>query len=374
MKNMSIKIIRFVAGIILICGLFFLGYKLSDLLIYVLISLVLTLILKPLTEKIADFRIKNFLLPRSVAALISLLLFFALVSAAFSIFIPSIAKEIEGLSNIKQEQVYENLGGLLEKGDYLLSNYEKIAGLKKGDGIEQIKKYFSEKALEITSFKEIGFFINSIFSALGSFLIGLFSVLFITFYFLKESNLTWTIISTITPDRILPQIKHILQKTRDILSRYFIGLLVEMLFMSTIVTLGLFFLGVKNAELIGLFVGIINIIPYIGPTIGAVFGVTLTVISGISDYEVNSFIPLILKVVGTIAFAQIVDNTILQPQIFSKSVFAHPLEVFIIIIAAGTLYGIVGMVLAVPAYTVLRIILKEFLSNYKVISALTKGI
>jgi len=72
--------------------------------------------------------------------------------------------------------------------------------------------------------------------------------------------------------------------------------------------------------------------------------------------------------------AQLVDNFVSQPIIFSKSVKSHPLEIFLIIIIAGILFGIAGMIVAVPAYTAIKVILKEFLSEYKIVNKLTKGL
>ncbi len=73
------------------------------------------------------------------------------------------------------------------------------------------------------------------------------------------------------------------------------------------------------------------------------------------------------------AIIQLIDNIILQPNIFSKSVKAHPLEIFIVVLIAGKLGGILGMVLAIPVYTVLRVVGKVFLKEFKVIQNLTKN-
>ena len=72
--------------------------------------------------------------------------------------------------------------------------------------------------------------------------------------------------------------------------------------------------------------------------------------------------------------AQLIDNFIYQPLIFSKSVRSHPLEIFLVIIIGGILFGVLGMIIAVPAYTTLRVILKEFFGDVKWVKALTKGI
>ena len=81
-----------------------------------------------------------------------------------------------------------------------------------------------------------------------------------------------------------------------------------------------------------------------------------------------------LQALSVFVVAQMIDNFVLQPTIFSKSVKAHPLEIFLVILSAGSLGGIVGMILAIPLYSFLRIVAKEFFNGYKVVQGLTKNI
>ncbi len=71
---------------------------------------------------------------------------------------------------------------------------------------------------------------------------------------------------------------------------------------------------------------------------------------------------------------QLIDNLVFQPFIFGKSVYAHPIEILIVIMMAGSLAGITGMILAIPAYTVLRVFAKEFFNNFRVVQKLTEKI
>jgi len=79
-----------------------------------------------------------------------------------------------------------------------------------------------------------------------------------------------------------------------------------------------------------------------------------------------------LKVASVFLIIQLLDNILFQPIIFSNSVNAHPLEIFLVISIGGTLGGIPFMILAIPGYTVLRIVAKEFLSEFKIVQDLTK--
>jgi predicted PurR-regulated permease PerM len=134
------------------------------------------------------------------------------------------------------------------------------------------------------------------------------------------------------------------------------------------------FLNIENAFLIGFLAGIINVIPYIGPIIGATFGVIIGITTNLDLDFYSQIIPLSFKIISVFAIMQIIDNFIFQPLIFSNSVKAHPLEIFIVVLSAGTLWGITAMLVAIPFYTILRVMAKEFLSDFKFVQKLTKNI
>jgi predicted PurR-regulated permease PerM len=140
---------------------------------------------------------------------------------------------------------------------------------------------------------------------------------------------------------------------------------------SIFVSIALSVLGVKNALLIGFFAALINVIPYLGPIIGAAFAVIITISSNLDLDFYTQMLPLLSKVVIVFAAMQMLDNFLLQPWIFSNSVLAHPLEIFIVILMGAQINGIVGMVLAIPVYTVLRVIARSFLSEFKIVQKIT---
>jgi predicted PurR-regulated permease PerM len=162
----------------------------------------------------------------------------------------------------------------------------------------------------------------------------------------------------------------ILHEVKRLLTRYFLGLCMEVASMVTLISLGLTVFGVENALLIGFIGGLMNIIPYLGPLIGATIGIVIGIIGSLSMGAYTAILPLSLTIAGVFAGANVVDNMLLQPVIYSTSVKAHPIEIFLVIIIAGSLFGITGMILAVPAYTVIRVILREFFSEMRLIKKL----
>jgi predicted PurR-regulated permease PerM len=211
-------------------------------------------------------------------------------------------------------------------------------------------------------------------STTGSLFIGVFSVMFLSFFFLRDPHLLRNGILVFTPAKWEDHVRTILHKTKVMLSRYFLGLMTEVISMITLISLGLTIFGVKNALLIGFLGGLMNIIPYLGPIIGASIGVILGVTSTLSLGMYDTVLITTLIIIMTFVIANLIDNLVLQPLIYSKSVYAHPIEIFLVIIMAGSLAGIPGMILAIPTYTVIRIVAKEFLSGFKVVDELTKNI
>jgi len=215
---------------------------------------------------------------------------------------------------------------------------------------------------------------SSVVGTLGNFIIGLFSVAFIAFFFLKEQGLFNSMLASIIPDKYESQTVQAINDTSQLLIRYFTGVLGQMTLITIFVSVVLSILGVKNALLIGFFAALMNVIPYIGPIIGAGFALIITISSNLDVSFYDEMVPLLSKVVLTFVIMQMLDNFILQPNIFSKSVKAHPLEIFIVVLIGAQVGGVGGMVLAIPAYTVLRVIAKVFLSEFKVVQSITKGL
>jgi predicted PurR-regulated permease PerM len=140
-------------------------------------------------------------------------------------------------------------------------------------------------------------------------------------------------------------------------------------------TIGLLIVGIRFdlAITIGFFCGLFNIVPYVGPLLGGAFGLLL----GVSNYIELDFyatvLPILIKMAIVFSIVQILDNNVLQPLIFSNSVNAHPIEIFLVIVIAGNFAGVIGMIFAVPGYTLLRILARQFFSNFRVVRSLTQN-
>src|SRR5690606_38752256 len=208
----------------------------------------------------------------------------------------------------------------------------------------------------------------------SNFSVGFFSVLFISFFFLKDSKLLQRGLMTFVPQTKEGKLAKTIDKINDMLSRYFSGLLLQLFILFVIYTIVLLIFGVQNAIVIAFLCALFNIIPYVGPLIGGVIMIILTMTSYLGADFSSVILPKALYVLIGIMIGQMIDNYISQPMIFSKSVKSHPLEIFLVIIIGGLLFGVVGMVVGVPGYTALKVILKEFLSDSPIVKKLTKDL
>ena len=200
------------------------------------------------------------------------------------------------------------------------------------------------------------------------------SVTFIAFFFLKDEKLFGRALKAAIPNKQTGKTDTALVKIKQLLTRYFSGILLQITLITLYVSLALSFFGVPNSFLIAFFAAIINVIPYLGPLIGALFALLVTISSNLDvDFYIVTM-PMLFKVVGVFASMQLLDGFILQPYIFSNSVKAHPLEIFLVVVVGAKLGGITGMVVAIPIYTIIRVIAAVFLQEFKLVQKLTQSI
>jgi len=340
----------------------------SSLLTSLIISLVLSLTGRPLVKYLSTKKIRHFKIPNALAAGITLMIQVIFMISIILIFIPIVSHQATVISNIDNQRVLDNLNKTIQNTDKKLVEY----GLVQAD--EQLEVLLEEKIIQIVNVATFSNLIKTLLSFTGNFFVGAFSVLFMTFFFLKDEQLFASVILLMTPAQHTRKIKNIMRKTKELLARYFIGLMIEIASMITLLILGLSLLNVPSAALIGFFGGTMNVIPYLGPIIGASLG---TVVGILGELGAGNYMDLYLvsgKVALVFLAANLVDNIILQPLIYSNSVKAHPLEIFIVIMMAGTLGGAMYMILAIPTYTMFRIIAGEFLGEFRLVQKLTSKI
>jgi len=349
-------------NILLIIGLITLAaviYYFADIVTYILIALVLYMLGRPLVVFYQKhLAIGRFRMGHSGAAILTILTFYLMLAGVLLLFIPTIVSQARHLATVDYQVLGEKIRPFFFNVDLQL---HQIGLLDPGESLA----LETQKAL--TNWFQpalVGNFIGKFLGVAGNIAVTFASVTFILFFFLQDNQLLPRVLHAIVPDNLEKKVHSALHDSSELLTRYFRGLLIQLLVFSALSTLILWILGVPNAVLIGSFGGLFNIIPYIGPVLGMVFGAFITVSSGL-DADLALILPQILKVAATFAVVQVIDNNIVGPIIMSKSVQAHPLEIFLVILAAAQIGGVVGMIIGVPVFTVLRVIARTFFSEFK---------
>tara|TARA_Y100000385_G_scaffold165691_1_gene171708 strand:+ start:20924 stop:21961 length:1038 start_codon:yes stop_codon:yes gene_type:complete len=341
------------------------GWYFLDVVGYILIALFLSMIGTPMVKKLDSVKIWNRNMPRTLSAIISLIVIMLVFSAFMVLIVPLIIRQANIISSINVNDIIANYKEPMDQLDAFLVQYNVI------NADETLAIYLKAQILELVSIAKFTNFFTNLVSTTGSVFVGTFIVIFLTYYFLFEDKLLKNFILMLSPEKYMEDLDKALHDSKYLLVRYFHGILVEVIIMMTLETIGLVILGVPNALLIGFMGGLMNVIPYLGPLIGMTIGAVLAILSVLSNGEYDLITFTFLSVVGVFLIANIIDNLILQPQIYSKSVKAHPVEVFLAIIIGGKIAGIIGMILAIPTYTILKVILRQFMQQMKLVKYLT---
>lgn len=351
----------------------FLGWYFSDIVFYFFMALVLSSILRTPTNYISQTQILQFKTPRVIAILISFGFLLGIITLFVLLFIPVIVEQVGIISDLDYTNLintlsepFQNFEAFLEEKK-LINPQElgiesiNLEGQQRNPLIDQFQKYTSQslKSLALSSI------LNNILSFTGNFFIALLAVLFIAFFLLYEKGMLRKLIIQLIPNRYFEVTIGVVYKVERLLANYLLALLIQMVFIFAIAATGLLIINVKYAITIALFAALANLIPYLGPGLGAAFGLVVSFSTSFNLLNGMDYIFFSLKILFVFLVVQLMDNLILQPVIFSKSIKAHPLEIFIAIFAGAAIAGALGMVLAIPVYTLLRVSYIELRRGYK---------
>ncbi len=366
LKEKTRSILLFVGFLFVI----FLLWYFSAIVTYILISVILSFLGKPLVRWISLVKYKKFKIPKGLAAFLALIILWILFISFFTFIIPLLISELNTFSQIDFAAVLNSIEEPITRSMQFLGK-DPVAFEN-----QTFMDIVTERIADKIDFSQLTTLFASVAGTVGELLIGFFSVSFITFFFLKEETMFREVVILLVPTKLEAKVNHIIDSISYLLRRYFIGLIFEVSMVMLLVTIGLSIVGIEfqHAVVIGLFCGMFNIIPYLGPWMGAAVGLLIGAALNMDAEFMNHTLPLLGWMLLVFGSVQILDNIVFQPLIYSSSVKAHPLEIFLVILAAGSLAGIVGMILAIPVYTILRVIAKEFFDNMKIIKKLTENL
>ena len=355
------KLIKGVVTLLVVGVVLAAMWYLFEVVLYIIIAAILSLVGHPLVVRLTHIKLGRRNISRGVAAALTLVLMWLVIGALCWLFIPLLSGKIQELASMDWVSVTATVEKSLH---HLEVMFERLFATE----ITDIGETFKSFMLSLVDIDVVETF-SSVFSVVKTMGISFFSISFITYYFMKEEGLFYRLVALFFPDRFRSNIYNALDSITTLLSRYFGGLMVESLTLMTIISIVMFLFGMSggDAMVIGLIIGVLNVIPYAGPVIGTMLSLCIALLSPIDGNILHTAVVLC----STVAIVKVVDDFIIQPTIYSDRVQAHPLEVFLCILIAGYIGGIWGMLFAIPLYTVLRVFAREFFSEYSLVRKLT---
>ena len=288
--------------------------------------------------------IVTFLEKRSVSktwgATIVLLLLVGIVVVSISSIIPSLVKQIAALLKSAPTFIKE-----VESWANEMSHHPMLQNI-------DFQSYLDKWNISIGNIVQTT--INGVSSSIGSFVSSIAGIVmlvvtvpFILFYMLKDGHKMIPAIQKYFPEKHKGEMVGLLKKMSETIEKYISGQMIECLFVGVGTSLGYMIIGVDYAFLFGVIAGLTNMIPYIGPYIGLAPAVIVTVFA---DPWKAVFACIVVLIV------QQIDGNIIYPNVIGKSLDIHPLTIIIILLVAGNLAGLLGMILGVPFYAVCKTI------------------
>lgn len=330
---------KFYKPILLIIALalfLFISYQLIAIYIILTISILLALMLKPFV-----YLLEKQKLSRTLSSLIVFLAFLLIIYLSLSFLIPQLIIQMNALVNSLKNVSLNQEIILFEK-----KIIKMLPFISEGDISGRIENFLKDQI--IYSLNHIINYINSLVSAVAYIVI----VPFLTFYILKDSLKIKRELIHIFPNKYFESSYWIIKKVSDKLSKFVTGWIFDATFVGVTIGLGFYFIGVNYSLPLGVIAGIGHLIPYLGPIIGGIPAIIISVL------QTGNFaaVPLIIFIVAVV---YTLDNGFVQPYIFSKSVDMHPIVIILLIVSGGQLFGFFGMLFAIPVSTVIKTTLFE---------------
>jgi predicted PurR-regulated permease PerM len=361
-------IAKWIFSLSIIALVIFLMWYFRFIVVCILLALILAFMGTPIQNLLHKFHVGKFHFSRTITTIITLLSLVSIFTLLGYIIIPLFISQAMEFANLDVYKIADYYAEPINKIENFLLEYQLLPPDK---NLEALVSSYILDALNTLNITNIA---DATINLTSNIVMGTFIVLFITFFFLKDNNLVNKFINAVTPDLYLDEIHKIISSSRSLISRYFLGIFSEIVIMIAILSLGFYLVGLKNVILIATICGVMVILPYIGVLIGGIVGLMVCLTSYLGADPTLDILPIVIKFLSVFTIVKLIDDFVLQPLIYSKSVKAHPLEIFLVILMAGEVGGILGMIFAIPVYTLFRIIAKEFFVKWKFIKKITENL
>lgn len=364
------RVILTLLTIVLVLGACWL---LRSVLVYIILAAVLSFVGRPLYVRLRRLSIKGLRMPEWLASMLTIVLLLAFLLCLVTMVVPVVSSVVSDISKANINNMAQAISVPLKNfNDYLIHTFPSLG---RNFRVEELLYGQIQNFISVSSFSSV---VGSLASFVASLGVAVFAMVFISFFFIRDPHLFSSIIIAFVPDKYDAKMKESLGEIGELISRYFVGLFTEVFGVSMLNFLGLFFIarmGFRYSIGIAFITGLFNILPYVGPLLGGLLGLLLSLIikyvCATSFGIAVGFPAFVAIIVGIFVFTQLIDNYVYQPLIYSNSIKAHPLEIFIVLLIVGSVAGVLGMLVAIPGYTVARVIATKFFPDAKAIKMLT---
>lgn len=347
------RVIRFVFGAAVVGAVGWMLWYFAGIVLYLLVGGVLAYLLRPLVDHIQAFG-----MGRVPAIFVAFVLVGGVIGVGVTSIIPFIVQQVQDLSQLI------TIDTAVYVANYLEGQIRQVAPLEPGV-LEENVRQVGQSLLrgDLVKGERIADTLGSVMAVFTNIVYAVVIIPFVTFFLLKDELKIRRSLLHLVPNRYFEVTLSILAKVEVNIGRYFRALLVQGTAIALLASLLLWIVGLRGAIAIGIFTGLANTIPYFGPFLGFLAGTLV----GIAQTGDMSLVP---GVAIAMALTQLADNVLLQPLIFSRAAQTHPLVILFVVLVGAQLGGLIGMLVAIPVTTTIRVVVEQLLwslRNYRIL-------
>ena len=351
------RVVRFVLGASAIALGGWVLWTFAGLVLYLAVGGILAYLLRPMVD-----RLQGLGLARVPAILATFVLVFGVLAVVVTSIVPFIAQQVRDLSQLV------SMDAAVAATTYLEDWLRGVVPIEEGALVENVRQV-SQSLLEgdLVEGDRVAQTVSSVVALFTNIVYATVIIPFITFFLLKDGVQIRRSLLGLVPNRYFEITLAILDKVEANIGRYFRALVVQCTSIAIIASLLLWGVGLQNSLAIGIFTGLANTIPYFGPFLGFIGGALV----GVAQTGGLGLVP---GVALAMAVTQLADNVLLQPIIFSRAAQAHPLVILFVVLIGAQLAGILGMLIAIPLATTVRVVIEQVLwslRNYRILRSRT---
>ncbi len=340
------RIVRTLVWTLILATVLLLVWYFSRLVIYLVIGAALAYMMRPIVDRVQSAGVG-----RITAILATFIVVFGGLSILLRYLVPFVANQVSDISQLVTPSGIQSVFASIE--DRLPTGFQDDSVTT---GIETAITTLFEG-------DKISSFMGSIVDIFTNLFYAVIVVPFITFFFLKDGTRIRHNLMKLAPNRYFEITLSIVEKIESNMGRYLKGLFLQSISIATLSSVLLYAVGLEYALAVGVFAGLANTIPYFGPLMGFIAGTVV----GVAQTGDLSLVPGVFIAMG---ITQIMDNVFFQPFIFSKAARAHPLIILFVVLIGAQIAGIVGMLVAIPLTTTIRVVIEQVnwsIKNYRIL-------